>query len=131
MLYEERLNCSQHHYMDTYKLYMCCPLQHILLYLMMTGMLALLVITVIIYSITYQITKYLNNNTQLRLLPGIHYLHDDLVLQNIQNFSLIGTFYNNGKSPSIIHCVNPSSLIVVNTTELRIKYVTIANCTKK
>ena len=75
-------------------------------------------------------TKYLNDNTQLKLLPGVHYLHVDLVLQNIYNFSLIGTFSNNGKSHTVIQCANPSSITVVNTTELRMQYITIANCTK-
>ena len=35
-------------------------------------------------------TKYFASNTQLLFLPGIHHLHTDLIIQNVQNISLVG-----------------------------------------
>ena len=76
-------------------------------------------------------TKYLNDNTQLQFLPGVHYLHTDLILQNTNNFMLNGTNYtNDGRSHTVIQCVNPSSLKMINSTKVTIQYITFANCTK-
>ena len=45
------------------------------------------------------VTKYFTSNTQLLFLPGLHYLHTDLTIQNVHNISLIGGSANyNGTS---------------------------------
>ena len=40
------------------------------------------------------VTKYFTSNTQLLILPGLHHLHTDLIIQNVHNISVIGSTGN-------------------------------------
>ena len=68
------------------------------------------------------INKYFNSNTQLFFLPGSHYLHTDLVLQNIHNISLIGLIANApADTVMIIQYAKLAQIAMINVTNLNIK----------
>ena len=67
------------------------------------------------------ITKYFTSNTQQLFLPGIHHLHTDLIIQNVHNFSLIGST----PTPNIIIQSNVSSVVMLNVSRLTIKNIII------
>ena len=62
------------------------------------------------------VTKYFTSNTQLLFLPGLHHLHTNLIIQNVHNISLIGSY-------TVIQCGN--------STETGILLNKIANVTIK
>ena len=69
-------------------------------------------------------TKYFTSNTQFFFLPGIHYLHANLIIQNVHNFSLIGS--KETILPTIIQCNKYLSQIVINNvSQLTLKDITI------
>ena len=69
------------------------------------------------------VTKYFTSNTQLLFLPGLHYLHTDLIIQNVHNISLIG-------STAVIQCnsTNSVGIMISNTTNIMVKDMTIQSC---
>ena len=69
--------------------------------------------------------KFDKSFTTLQFLPGIHNLNYDLVLHNVENFTMSG---NN----SIIQCNGLPVLIgAVNVTNLIIKNLDLINCGKR
>jgi len=71
------------------------------------------------------ITKYFTSNTQLLFLPGLHYLHTDLIIQNICNISLIG----NGTMPdTVIQCNSLVGIVMTNITNLVVTNITVRSC---
>ena len=71
--------------------------------------------------------KYFTSNTQLHFLPGHHYLHSDLIVQDITNFTVSGTI------GSFIVCNSevPVGLAIMNVTRFIIQNITIINCGKE
>ena len=51
------------------------------------------------------ISKYFTSHSQLKFMPGQYFLNDDLVIQNLTNFSLIGENCN-------IRCTSHVSIII-------------------
>ena len=60
------------------------------------------------------ITKYFTSNTQLLFLPGLHYLHTDLIIQNVHNISLIGNkaAINNELLDTVIQCNSTDTVYI-------------------
>ena len=74
------------------------------------------------------ITKYFTSNTQLLFLPGLHYLHTDLIIQNVHNISLIGSTANGTTLDTVMWCVPSIGILMTNITNLTIKNVTFTDC---
>ena len=68
------------------------------------------------------ITKYFTSNTQLLFLPGLHHLHTDLVLQNVNNISLIGSTVNGTILNTVIKCTR---IAISNVSDLKIENLII------
>ena len=73
---------------------------------------------------TYTLQHYLNNtnkyftsNTQLHFLPGQYYLNNDLIMQGVSNFSLIGNRTNEVIN-TVINCTSPAGIVVVNSSNI-------------
>ena len=73
----------------------------------------------------FNVTKYFTSNTQLLFLPGLHYLYNDFIIQNVHNISLIGSTGDGTTLDTVIECVyikyttcititNVSTLIIRN-----------------
>ena len=76
-------------------------------------------------------TKYFTSNTQFFFLPGIHNLHANLIIQNVHNFSLIGSKGNNKTiPPTIIQC-NVSQIVINNVSQLTLKDIVMDAITSK
>ena len=65
------------------------------------------------------ITKYFTTNTQLLFLPGLHHLHNDLIIQNVHNISLIGSTANGTTLKATIQG-NLSAILMQNIFKLTI-----------
>ena len=70
---------------------------------------------------TYTLQHYLNNtnkyftsNTQLHFLPGRYYLNNDLIIQGVSNFSLIGNRTNEVIN-TVINCTSLADIAVVGS----------------
>ena len=68
-------------------------------------------------------TKYFTSNTQLLFLPGIHHLHTDLIIQNVNNISLVGSTSNATKDV-VIQC-SSVGVVMVDITNLTINNLII------
>ena len=73
---------------------------------------------------TYTLQHYLNNtnkyftsNTQLHFLPGQYYLNNDLIIQGVSNFSLIGNRTNEVIN-TVINCTSPAGIAVVGSSNI-------------
>ena len=76
--------------------------------------------------------NYFASNVQLYFLPGVHHLHTDLIIQNVHNFTLIGSTANGTvTSQTVIHCAPFTGIIITNSTNLTMKNVVIKNCKSK
>ena len=76
-------------------------------------------------------TKYFTSNTQFFFLPGMHYLHANLIIQNVHNFSLIGSKGNNKTiPPTIIQC-NVSQIVINNVSQLTLEDIIMDAITSK
>ena len=67
--------------------------------------------------------KYFTSNTQLHFLPGQYYLNNDLIIQGISNFSLIGNRTNEVIN-TVINCTSPAGIAVVGSSNI---IIVIAN----
>ena len=67
------------------------------------------------------ITKYFTSNTQLFFLPGIHHLHNDLIIQNVHNISLIGNLTNDTASWSIVNISQEVNIKIINSSIVTLK----------
>ena len=83
---------------------------------------------------TYTLQHYLNNtnkyftsNTQLHFLPGQYYLNNDLIIQGVNNFSLIGNRTNEVIN-TVINCTSPAGIVVVNSSNIFIANIVMNEC---
>ena len=98
-VYTVRPDDGDHHYPNT-TCYHCHNLQHYLL----------------------NVTKYFTSNTQLFFLPGVYYLHTDLMIQNVHNISLIGSMANDIIPVTVIrYPPDKGDIILINCTMVTIK----------
>ena len=65
-------------------------------------------------------SKYFTSNTQLHFLQGNFYINDDIVIDSLHNFSLVGSGVNN----TLIECSTPSLIAIINCTNTVIKNIT-------
>ena len=70
-------------------------------------------------------SKYFTSNTQLLLLPGVHHLYTDLIIQNVHDISIIG---RDSSTSSVIQCNSSVGIIMKNITNLLIENMVIRNC---
>ena len=83
---------------------------------------------------TYTLQHYLNNtnkyftsNTQLHFLPGQYYLNNDLIIQGVSNFSLIGN-RSNEVINTVINCTSPAGIAVVGSSNIVIGNIIMNEC---
>ena len=83
---------------------------------------------------TYTLQHYLNNtnkyftsNTQLHFLPGQYYLNNDLIIQGVSNFLLIGNRTNEVIS-TVINCASPAGIAVVGSSNIVIANIVMNEC---
>ena len=69
-------------------------------------------------------TKYFISNTQLLFLPGLHHLHNDLIIQNVRNISLIGTIPN-----TVVDCNSSVGVVMTNVVNVVMMDMIFSNCT--
>ena len=65
-------------------------------------------------------SKYFTSNTQLHFLQGKFYINEDIVIDSLHNFSLVGSGVNN----TLIECSTPSLIAIINCTNAVIKHIT-------
>ena len=70
-------------------------------------------------------SKYFTSSTQLLFLPGLHHLYTDLIIQNVNNVSIIG---GNSSTSSVIQCNSSVGIILKNIINLSIENMVIRNC---
>ena len=68
------------------------------------------------------VSKYFISDTRLHFWPGLHHLSTNLVIQNVNNFSLIGSRH------TTISCTGVHHIILVNCSNVTIKDFVIAEC---
>ena len=71
--------------------------------------------------------KYFTSNTQLHFLPGQYYLNNDLIIQGVSNFSLIGNKTNEVIN-TVINCTSPAGIVVVNSSNIFIANIVMKEC---
>ena len=83
---------------------------------------------------TYTLQHYLNNtnkyftsNTQLHFLSGQYYLNNDLIIQGVSNFSLIGNRTDEVIN-TVINCTSPAGIVVVNSSNIVITNIVMNDC---
>ena len=77
------------------------------------------------------LAKNFSSNTQLYFLPGLHHLPTDLIIQNVNNISLIGSVTNSTTPSTVIHCASSVGIVVINVTNLTVKNITLQYCKSK
>ena len=68
--------------------------------------------------------KYFTSYSQLIFFPGDYQLDEDLVFNDIVNFTMIGV------NSCMIFCSSNASIIVVNVTEFELQNINLVNCGK-
>ena len=83
---------------------------------------------------TYTLQHYLNNtnkyftsNTQLHFLSGQYYLNNDLIIQGVSNFSLIGNRTNEVIN-TVINCTSSAGIAVVGSSDTVIANIVTNEC---
>ena len=83
---------------------------------------------------TYTLQHYLNNtnkyftsNTQLYFLPGQYYLNNDLMIQGVSNFTLVGNRINEVIN-TVINCTSPAGIVVVGSSNTVIANIVMNGC---
>ena len=83
---------------------------------------------------TYTLQHYLNNtnkyftsNTQLHFLLGQYYLNNDLIIQGVSNFSLIGNRTNEVIN-TVINCTSPAGIAVVGSSNIVVANIVMNEC---
>ena len=82
------------------------------------------------YTLQYYLNntnKYFTSNTQLHFLPGQYYLNNDLIIQGVSNFSLIGNRTNEVIN-TVINCTSPAGIVVVNSSNIVIANIVMNDC---
>ena len=72
------------------------------------------------------VSKYFTSNTQLHLLPGLHYLPTNLVIKYVSNISLIGRTVS-GRCTTI-QCTGKYHIILRHTNKVTIKDLVVTKC---
>ena len=65
-------------------------------------------------------SKYFTSNIQLHFLQGNFYINEDIVIDSLHNFSLVGS----GVNDTLIQCSTPSLIAIINCTNAVIKNIT-------
>ena len=73
-------------------------------------------------------TKYFTSNTQLLFLPGLHHLHTDLIIQNVQNILLIGSTTNGTTADTVVQCNSSVGIVMTNITNLIVTNIAVRSC---
>lgn len=73
-------------------------------------------------------SKYFTSHSQLVFPQGHYRLNDDIVIQNVSNFSLIGKRSARVIS-TIVTCSSSSHIAVINSSNVVITNMVIKNCT--
>ena len=83
---------------------------------------------------TYTLQHYLNNtnkyftsDTQLYFLPGQYFLNNDLIIQDVTNFSLIGNRTNEVIS-TVFNCTSPAGVRLYGCTNIVIDSIAMNEC---
>ena len=71
--------------------------------------------------------KYFTSNTQIHFLPGQYYLNNDLIIQGVSNFSLIGNRTNEVIN-TVINCTSPAGIAVVGSSNIVIANIVMNEC---
>ena len=71
--------------------------------------------------------KYFISNSQLHFLPGQYYLNNDLIIQGVSNFSLIGN-RTNEVIGTVINCTSPAGIAVVGSSNIVIANIVMNEC---
>ena len=71
--------------------------------------------------------KYFTSNTQLHFLPGQYYLNNDLIIQGVSNFSLIGNRTNEVIN-TVINCTLLAGVVVVDSSNIVIANIIMSEC---
>ena len=82
------------------------------------------------YTLQYYLNntnKYFTSNTQLHFLPGQYYLNNDLIIQGVSNFSLIGNRTNEVIN-TVINCTSPAGIAVVGSSNIVIANIVMNDC---
>ena len=66
------------------------------------------------------ISKYFTSNNQLHFLQGNFYINEDMVIDSLHNFLLVGSGINN----TLIECSTRSLIAIINCTNTVIKNIT-------
>ena len=101
-----------------------CTMWHLMMAMMTTPHVINVIICNIIFS---NVSKYFTAHTQLFFLPGIHYFHSNLALQNVSNISLIGGSTANGRHATM-QCTGSYHIILRNNNNITIKNLVITKC---
>ena len=73
-------------------------------------------------------TKYFTSNIQLLFFPGLHHLHSDLIIENVQNISFIGTNISDSSKGVIIDCNLLAGFVLRRITNLVMENIMIKDC---
>jgi len=68
--------------------------------------------------------KYFTSHTQLLLLPGNHYIHSDLTILNVTNFTITGS------NSSIVCSRRSVGINITNSEKIRITDLSFIKCSK-
>ena len=71
--------------------------------------------------------EYFTANTELHLLPGKHYLNNNVIIQDVENFTITGSKID-GMVVSTIHCTSLAGIAVVNCSHTILSNSKMINC---
>ena len=74
------------------------------------------------------LTKNFTSHTYFHFLHGLHHLPTDLIIQNVNNISLIGSEISTTTPSTVIQCASSVGIIMTNITNLIVKNMVIQNC---
>ena len=74
-------------------------------------------------------SKYFASNNELQFLPGEYALTDDILVNNVKNFSLVGNI-TKGVISTIVTCTVPAAggVVVTNSSDIIITNIVIKEC---
>ena len=82
------------------------------------------------YTLQYYLNntnKYFTSNTQLHFLPGQYYLNNDVIIQGVSNFSLIGNRTNEVIN-TVVNCTSPAGIAVIGSIDIVIANIVMNEC---
>ena len=75
-----------------------------------------------------QNVNHFTSNSQLHFLPGLHRLPTDLIIQNVNDISLIGSKTNDTTPNTVIQCTSSVGIEMTNITNLTIANMIVQGC---